>query len=141
MSVLQYNLYDKHGIPILPGDTLKVFHYVAALRREHRYMYKYVLAVESRGEDKPSLLKISHLNLRNQTYWQIMDNRVLYTYEVVQGFGGVKPGEDYRDRKRAKVIPDIKVCPLCESNTQVWVNQLTNKLTCHRYGCNNKVLE
>mgnify|MGYP001581603495 CR=1 FL=1 len=31
-------------------------------------------------------------------------------------------------------------CPLCESNTQVWVNQITHKLTCHRVGCNNKEL-
>ena len=33
------------------------------------------------------------------------------------------------------------ICPNCRSYTQVWVNQLTNKLTCHRYGCNNLELE
>ena len=31
-------------------------------------------------------------------------------------------------------------CPLCESNTQVWINQITHKLTCHRLECNNKEL-
>lgn len=27
------------------------------------------------------------------------------------------------------------VCPKCNSSTQVWVNQITGKLTCHRVGC------
>ena len=33
------------------------------------------------------------------------------------------------------------VCPICNSNTQVWINQITNKVTCHRVGCNNRILE
>ena len=27
------------------------------------------------------------------------------------------------------------VCPRCGSSAQVWPNQLTGKLTCHRVGC------
>lgn len=30
---------DKHGIPIMPGDVLKVFHFVGARNKRH-YMYK-----------------------------------------------------------------------------------------------------
>lgn len=30
------------------------------------------------------------------------------------------------------------VCPKCLSSSQVWVNQLTLKLTCHRVGCHNQ---
>ena len=26
-------------------------------------------------------------------------------------------------------------CPKCGSEKQVWRNQITNKITCHRYGC------
>lgn len=28
-------------------------------------------------------------------------------------------------------------CPRCKSYSQVWVNQDTKKLTCHRWGCDN----
>jgi len=30
-------------------------------------------------------------------------------------------------------------CPHCNSNTQVWVNQLSGKLTCHRIGCHVEI--
>jgi hypothetical protein len=30
-----------------------------------------------------------------------------------------------------------ETCPKCHSPSQVWVNQITGKLTCHRAGCNN----
>lgn len=34
--------------------------------------------------------------------------------------------------------PDaLAVCPKCESGSQVWVNQITRKVTCHRVGCHN----
>lgn len=93
------NLYDKNKIPILPGDTLKVFHYVAAVRREKRYMYKLVKKVEHRPTGPP-FLHICHLDLTDGYYWQIMDGRVLRDYEIVQGYEGVESGQDYRDRER-----------------------------------------
>lgn len=40
-------LYDKLGYRIYPGDVLRVFHFIAAVRRERRYMYKLVV---QRGE-------------------------------------------------------------------------------------------
>ena len=100
--VTGYALFDKHGIPMLPGDTLKVFHYVASVRREKRYMYKLVLAVENRAEGKPPLMKLSHLNLKDEWYWELMDGRRMEHYEIVQGYGGVPSGSDYRDRERQK---------------------------------------
>ena len=93
------SLYDKNKIPILPGDTLKVFHYIAARRREKRYMYKFAQKVEPRSSSPP-LLKIGHLDCTSGYYWQIMDGRVLPDYEIVQGYDGVESGYDYRDRKR-----------------------------------------
>jgi hypothetical protein len=93
-------LYDRRGIPIIPGDTVKVFHYVARLRREKRYMFKFAEQVVWRAPDKAPLLKLSHLNANGEWYWQIMDGRVLDDYEIVQGYGGVDAGQDYRDRKR-----------------------------------------
>ena len=93
------NLYDKRGIPILPGDTVKVYHYRAAHRREHRYMYKYALEIAPR-EGKSPLLKLSHLNLKSEWYWELMNERVMPEMEIVQGFAGVPRGSDFRDRSR-----------------------------------------
>lgn len=31
---------------------------------------------------------------------------------------------------------DMK-CTICGTKTQIWVNQITGSLTCHRYGCEN----
>jgi hypothetical protein len=90
-------LYDKKGIPILPGDTLKVFHFTAALRREKVYMYKYVESIEHKGSKCP-LMRIKHLNLKDDYYYELVDGRVLKDYEVVQG-----SDDYYRDRKRIKV--------------------------------------
>lgn len=97
-----YNIYDKHGIPIQPGDTVKIFHYVAAIRREKRFMYKLAMLVE-KPRDKISLMKFNHLDLTNGYYWEIMDGKVLPTYEIVQGYGGVPKGCDFRDRIRKKL--------------------------------------
>ena len=36
---------------------------------------------------------------------------------------------------------DRFLCPNCGNNRQVWRNQLTHKLTCHRVGCGNLALE
>lgn len=33
---------------------------------------------------------------------------------------------------------NLPICSICGNNRQVWTNQITGKLTCHRYGCNNK---
>ena len=30
-------------------------------------------------------------------------------------------------------------CPNCGNNRQVWVNQITGVLTCHRYGCHIEI--
>lgn len=31
------------------------------------------------------------------------------------------------------------ICPNCKSNAQVWSNQITGRLTCHRLGCHVEV--
>jgi len=32
---------------------------------------------------------------------------------------------------------EVGICPNCGSDSQVWKNQLTGRLTCHRVGCDN----
>jgi len=98
----EHALYDRNGIPILPGDTVKVFHYVAAVRRERRFMYKYVAEIANRNVGAP-MMKWLHLNLKGEWYWMVMDGRVLSDCEIVQGYGGVASGDDYRDRKRKAI--------------------------------------
>ena len=92
-------VYDKTGRPILPGDTLKVFHFRASLRREKRYMYKYVTGTHESGKG----LVVSHLNPKGVTYFIVLKGDVLEHVEIVQGYGGVPGGDDFRDRKRIKV--------------------------------------
>ena len=36
-----------------------------------------------------------------------------------------------------RIYAEKPVCPNCGNNRQIWVNQITKKLTCHRVGCNN----
>lgn len=36
-----------------------------------------------------------------------------------------------------RVYAEKAVCLNCGNNRQVWVNQITKRLTCHRVGCNN----
>jgi len=40
-----------------------------------------------------------------------------------------------------RIYAERVACPKCGNNRQVWVNQITKKLTCHRYGCNNQELK
>jgi hypothetical protein len=50
--------------------------------------------------------------------------------------------QDWDEHESVREAIDVamrksKVCPICGNNRQVWVNQDTKRLTCHRYGCNN----
>ena len=37
-------------------------------------------------------------------------------------------------------IKDMQpICPTCNSNSQVWVNQISGKLKCHRFGCETDI--
>lgn len=33
----------------------------------------------------------------------------------------------------------LPICPNCHSYTQVWINQISGELTCHRARCGNRV--
>jgi hypothetical protein len=88
-------VYDKHGIPILPGDTLKVYHYTGA-RRQRIYMYKWVIL----EHEESKLLQVSHLSLEGGYYWMRQDGHIHPDIEIVQGYGGVKFGQSFTDRKK-----------------------------------------
>ncbi|RWP10465.1 hypothetical protein [Mesorhizobium sp.] len=83
-------LHDKRGIPIAPGDVLKVFHFIGARRKRH-YMYKQCLGFKGIGPngDVP-YMKFGHLNLvagdegRDAYYLERPDGRTLPDYEIVQ---------------------------------------------------------
>ena len=79
-------MLDKTGRKILPGDVLKVFHFIGARRKRH-YLYKQALRYE-RGR-----LVISHLNrvddaepwvIGTNFYTEAADNVPRQEYEVVQ---------------------------------------------------------
>ena len=35
--------------------------------------------------------------------------------------------------------PKVPSCPRCGNNRQVWANQITGKMTCHRAGCHTEL--
>lgn len=89
MDATKHFLLDKTGREILPGDTLKVFHFIAARRRERCYMHKWVESVVELGEGKTPFLRLSHLSLkRDSHYHERLDGRKLNDVEIVQGYGG-----------------------------------------------------
>lgn len=90
------SIYDKRGIPILPGDTVKMFHFKEANGRNW-YMYKYAVETQ-RTPSQKALMKFSHLNLRGETFWMLMDGKSHPDLEVVQGYG--EDGVHFLDRKR-----------------------------------------
>jgi hypothetical protein len=90
------NLYDRKGIPIMLWDVVKVFHFVAARRREKRFMYKQVVGFEEVQSGR--LMCLNHLNGTWETYGMLMDGRTLDQYEIVQGYNG----QDFQDRPRKK---------------------------------------
>jgi hypothetical protein len=83
-------LYDKTGREILPGDVLKVFHFVGARGKRH-YMHKQAIAYHT-VKNGDHYLKISHLNRLADEPWVIgtnyylehLDDRTLSEYEIVQ---------------------------------------------------------
>lgn len=83
----------------MPGDTLKVYHFTAALRREKHYMYKYVTRTHPSG----LALDVSHLDQSSQGYNIRLDGKVHHDTEIVQGYGGVPLGRDFRNRNRISV--------------------------------------
>jgi hypothetical protein len=86
------SVYDKNGVPIAIGDTIKIFHYIGARRKKH-YMYKFVLGI------KGDRFKLSHLSKNIEDYFTLkIDNRILSDFEVVQGFG--EDGTDFTDRQK-----------------------------------------
>lgn len=42
----------------------------------------------------------------------------------------------WQERKHPETMPD---CPKCGNNRQVWKNQITGKLTCHRAFCHTVI--
>lgn len=89
-------LRDKTGRKIMIGDILKVFHFTRS-RWKRYFMYKQVIGVETLGKANPhSYLKISHLDMTDSYYNELLDGRILEDYEIVQGVGK----DHFEDRKR-----------------------------------------
>lgn len=87
-------LYDKNGREIMRGDIVKVFHFVAALRRKKHYMYKQALGIE-RGR-----MRFSHLDLDDEWYCEAADGRMLADYEIVDSIDA-----KFDERARIKGVP------------------------------------
>jgi len=76
---------------------------------------------------------------KSECYRQTADKSANQSYDRFVYIQGDKPEEFYcrgyyRDRSG-----DL-VCPKCDNNRQVWKNQITGKLTCHRAGCHTVIV-
>ncbi len=93
-------LLDCKGREILPGDTLKLFHFIGA-RRKRCFMFKWVEAIETRPTWCAGLdaLRISHLNLEGETWLKIRDGSQWMDCEIVQGYGADGTPFDQRPRR------------------------------------------
>lgn len=90
---------DRNHREILPGDTLRVFHFIGALRKKH-YMYKHVLGIYTHPEWREGLdaLSISHLSQEGDSYLVLRKGQVETEYEIVQGYG--TDGTPFYERKK-----------------------------------------
>jgi hypothetical protein len=82
---------DKNGREIMPGDTLKIFHFIGARRKKY-FMYKYVESLSY------SLFTIAHLNLGGEKYRMFCDGKQHDDIEIVQGYGANNIFFDERER-------------------------------------------
>ena len=89
---------DKTGREIMPGDTVKVFHFIGSRRKRH-YMYKFVERVDH------GRLVLAHLCLPYSFYTMAMDGRTHEGYEIVQGHAGVEHGQTFMDRPKLTTPP------------------------------------
>ncbi len=94
---------DCKGREILPGDTIKVFHFIGARRKRH-FMYKYIEAIERRETWRNGVdaLRVSHLNLKGKSYLVLRLGQREEGWEIVQGFGS--NGTHFEKRPRRKPI-------------------------------------
>lgn len=82
-------LYDKNSYPIYPGDVLKVFHFIAARRRERMYMYKLVVEMNGKlmGVSIHDIPRLGYNEAHNYPLkWNTKDGR-LEDSEIVEGYG------------------------------------------------------
>jgi hypothetical protein len=87
---------DKNGREIMPGDTLKVYHFTGARRKKH-FMYKFVKSVQPfKGGE---CFVIDHLNLKEGLYFMPNDGFQHDEIEIVQGYGSDGTPFDQRKRK------------------------------------------
>lgn len=77
---------DINGRPILPGDTLKVYHFTGTRNKKH-YMYKYVAGVAQLPSWEIPALVINHLHADGGQYMEYLTGKQLVNTEIVQGFG------------------------------------------------------
>lgn len=92
-------VYDKNRREIMPGDTIKIFHFIGGRRKKY-YMYKYVESRYDIGSN--DFLIISHLNKLNVTYKLLARNQIENDVEIVQGFGN--DGTSFDDRPKFELV-------------------------------------
>jgi len=79
--------------------------------------------------------------LRSQEAYDAMQPRDYHEDEPICVVCGEYADRDGHDGPICEDCLDAPECTCCGSSAQVWVNQDTEKMTCHRFGCFNNVIE
>ena len=98
-------IYDKNGRQIMLGDIVKVYHFMAALRRKRHYMYKQAVRIRT-FKDGSHAMFFSHLDMTEDGYHQMLDGKHLADYEIVQSVCA-----RFEERPRATPTSNIKDNP------------------------------
>lgn len=105
---MSHNIYDKKGIPVRPGDLIKVYHFTGARKKKH-YMYKFVWEYTIAETGKKVLmgnhlekgLKTDGISIHNSYY--MTPTGVRSDMEIVQGYNNQGDELDFNDRPRVKI--------------------------------------
>lgn len=79
--------YDKKKRKIMVGDVLKIYSHTGARNKKY-YMYKQVVDTY-RNSMGTEFLKINHLVNTDSHFFLVNDDRVMDTYEIVQGYENI----------------------------------------------------
>ena len=88
--------YDRRGVPIFPGDTLKIYHFTGPGKKRN-YIYKFVESIDGKR------LVINHLGVGLHGKYTMANSGQYQEVEVVQGYGNLPPGGfSFNDRVKLK---------------------------------------
>lgn len=81
---------DKKGIEILPGDLVKVFHFIGPRNKKY-FMYKIIHEVDGHlAAAHVHRIYIEGLQWKNSYSLELYRGKQLESYEIIEGYNGLR---------------------------------------------------